>query len=228
MLPSSPTDLFRDRSSVSSARLNSRLIASEYTASIVSSSSDFSRSVGESSSFSTSRRVTSSTRARASGGRPASFGSSRCSSARRIASNRCRSATTVGMTSRERSQSREPRGLLLDDGLRARQLGAALGQVVLHDLLQVVDVVEEDLLEVAGRGLDVARHRDVDDEQRTVRPLAHDRLHEFARDDRGRGAGRGHRDVRRGERVRKLRPRHRFTLELGSEPLRRRRPSGWR
>ena len=50
-------------------------------------------------------------------------------------------------------------------------------QVLLDDPLQVVDVVEEDLLELADGRLDVARHGDVDDEER---PLAA-RPHHLAR-----------------------------------------------
>ena len=71
----------------------------------VSSRTAFNCSVGVSSSFWTRSCVISSTRARASGGRPASFGSSRASSDCRIASKRSRSATTVGMTSRECSHA---------------------------------------------------------------------------------------------------------------------------
>src|SRR6185503_14101254 len=90
-----------DPLSLSPARLNSRFRASAYATIIASSLTDFNCSVGVSSSFSTMSRVTSSMRDRASGGRPASFGSSRCSSARRIASNRWRKATTVGTISRD-------------------------------------------------------------------------------------------------------------------------------
>ena len=71
---------------------------------IVSSRTDLSCSVGVSSSFCTSSCVISSTRARASGGSPASFGSRRASSDWRMVSNRSRRATTVGMISRDCSQ----------------------------------------------------------------------------------------------------------------------------
>ena len=54
--------------------------------------------------FSTMSRVMSSTRARTSGDSADSLKSSRASSARRIASNRCRSATTVGIAPRARNQ----------------------------------------------------------------------------------------------------------------------------
>ena len=53
---------------------------------------------------------------------------------------------------------------------RVLDLGRAPRQVLLDDGLQVVDVVEEHLLDVAHRRLDVARHGDVDDEER-VAPL---------------------------------------------------------
>ena len=61
---------------------------------------------------------------------------------------------------------RELLDLVLDDLFGATDFGAALLQVLLHDRLQVVDVVEEHLLDLGGVGLDVARHRDVDEKQR--------------------------------------------------------------
>ena len=59
--------------------------------------------------------------------------------------------------------------LLVDDRFGARDLGAAPREVLADDRLQVVDVVEEHLLDFADRRLDVARHRDVDEEQRPRR-----------------------------------------------------------
>ena len=134
-----------------------------------------------------------------------------------MASNRCRSATTVGITSRDRSQCAN-RVVSSSTMASARdKFGTALGEVVLHDLLQIVDVVDEHLFQVARRRLDVARNRDVDDEQRTVRPLAHDVLHQFAGDDDRRGAGCRHRDIRVGETDGELAPRNSFTAEIGGE-----------
>ena len=96
-------------------------------------------------------------RARASGGSADSLKSSRSSSARRIASNRWRSATTVGIAPRERSQAPNLLDFLGDDRLGARDLAGAARQVLAHGRLQIVDVVEEHLLDLAGRRLDVAR-----------------------------------------------------------------------
>ena len=105
------------------------------------------------------RRVTSSTRARASGGSADSLKSSRSSSARRIASNRWRSATTVGIAPRDRSQPLELLDLLGDDRLGAGHFARAPGDVLGDHRLQIVDVVEEDLFDFARRRLDVAGQR---------------------------------------------------------------------
>src|SRR5262245_24971978 len=87
----------------------------------------------------------------------------------------------------------EPCAELLDllehDRFRARDLARAPREVLAHRRLQVVDVVEEDLLDLAGFGLDVARQRDVDDEERPVAPPAHHRLGVRLGQDRRRGAG---------------------------------------
>ena len=71
---------------------------------------------------------------------------------------------------------REARHFLRDDRFGARDLGAAPRQVLLHDALQVVDVVEEHLLDLADGRIDVARHGHVDDEQRLGAPASGDRL----------------------------------------------------
>ena len=98
-------------------------------------------------------RVISSTRARASGGSDAIFGSRRRSSDCRIDSNRCRSATIVGTAPRELSQATNLLDFLRDDLFRVGRFGAALRDIFLHDRLQVVDVVQEHLLEIAGARL---------------------------------------------------------------------------
>ena len=60
--------------------------------------------------------------------------------------------------------------LPLDQRLGRRGLLAALAQVRLRHRLQVVEVVEEDARRACPhRGVDVARHRDVDEEQRARR-----------------------------------------------------------
>src|SRR5258708_420209 len=88
-----------------SLRPNSLVSASVYALTASLSPTALSCSVGVSSSFSMMRWVISSTRVRASGGIEASLNSSRSSSARRMASNRCRSATTVGIAPRARNQA---------------------------------------------------------------------------------------------------------------------------
>ena len=67
----------------------------------------------------------------------------------------------------------EPADFLGDDGLGAQDLARAAREVFADRRLQVVDVVEEDLLDFTGRRLDVARHGDVDDEERTVAARPH-------------------------------------------------------
>ena len=42
----------------------------------------------------------------------------------------------------------------------------ALAQVGVDHFLQIVDVVEEDVVEIVDGGLDIARHRDIDQEHR--------------------------------------------------------------
>ena len=57
-------------------------------------------------------------------------------------------------------------------------------QVVVHDSLQVIDVVEEDVVHPPDAGLDVPGHRDVDEEQRALAPGLEDRLEDAPVDDR--------------------------------------------
>ena len=70
----------------------------------------------------------------------------------------------------------EPPGLVRDDRLGARRFPPAPAEALADDRLKVVDVVEVAVLEVADRGLDVARNGEVDDEQRPAlalrRPIA--------------------------------------------------------
>ena len=84
---------------------------------------------------------------------------------------------------------------LVDDGLRAGDLAGAPCEVLADRRLQVVDVVEEHLLDFAGRRLHIARHRDVDDEERAVAPRPHDGLDVRLGENRRRRAGRGDDDV---------------------------------
>ena len=73
---------------------------------------------------------------------------------------------------------------------RSRRLASATD-------VQVVEVVEEDAVELAHRGLDVARHRDVDEEQRPLPPAALPRAASTSSllDDGARRAGAADHDV---------------------------------
>ena len=136
---------------------------------------------------------------RASGGSADSLSSSRSSSARRIDSKRWRSATTVGMAPRDRSQ---PPNFSTSSATiaSARALRSSGARRSRDDRLQVVDVVEEHLLDLAGRRLDVAGQGDVDDEQRPCAPRPHDRLDARLGEDRRGRAGGGDDDVAAAER----------------------------
>ena len=67
----------------------------------------------------------------------------------------------------QRVELAEPAGealdLLLHDLERLGRLLRACAEVALHDALQVVDVVEAHPLQLAAAGIDVPRHRDVDE-----------------------------------------------------------------
>ena len=114
-------------------------------------------------------RVTSSTRARASGGSPVSL----LLETLELGSTNGVEPLAQGDDGRHRAARSLPRRelqqLLGDDRLRVRDLPRSSRQVLLHDRLQIVHVVEEHLLDVADRRLDVARHGQVDDEQRVRR-----------------------------------------------------------
>ena len=83
-------------------------------------------------------------------------------------SKRWRSATSVGTISRDWSQAvkRATSSSTIASALASSVERAR--QVLADDRLQVVDVVEEHLVQIADRRLDVARQRDVDDEQRSI------------------------------------------------------------
>src|ERR1043166_7084948 len=61
---------------------------------------------------------------------------------------------------------RELLELVVDDLFSALDLARATREVLAHRRLQVVDVVEEHLLDLAGRGFHVARQRDRSEERR--------------------------------------------------------------
>ena len=71
----------------------------------------------------------------------------------------------------------------------------ALAQVGVDHFLQVVDVVEEDVVELVDRRLDVARHRDIDQEHGPVAPRRDHALHLVLVQDVVRRAGGGDHDI---------------------------------
>ena len=94
------------------------------------------------------------------------LGSSRCSSDRRTASKRSRSATTVWMAPRDRCHAANFASSSRTIGSARSISDARLEMFSCTIDLQVVDVVEKHLLDLADGGLDVARHGHVEDEQR--------------------------------------------------------------
>ena len=90
----------------------------------------------------------------------------------------------------------EARDLLLDDRLGAQRLGLADRDRVRDARLQVVHVVERHAGQVAAGRVDVARHGDVDEQQRPPAARAHDELELLLAEDRVRRRGRGDDDVR--------------------------------
>src|SRR5437667_4226178 len=92
--------------------------------------------------------------------------------------------------------------LALDQALGGRGLLLPLAQVGLGHRAQVVEVVEEDAFQLAGRRVDVARHRDVDEEQRpevAAAPGRPDVLDVLAADDDAGSAGAADDDVGGGQ-----------------------------
>ncbi len=101
--------------------------------------------------------------------------------------------------------------LALDQALRGRGFLPSLAQVGVGHRLQVVEVVEEDARQARNRGVDVAGHRDVDEEERPLAALGAGRLHVGARDDEAGGSRPADHDVGPGQ--------------LGAERLEGRRPA---
>ena len=77
-----------------------------------------------------------------------------------------RSCTIAGHRGARALPGAERGDLRGDDRLGLVHGGAAALRALLHDLAQVVDGVEEEVLERGGLGLHVARHGEVDDEHR--------------------------------------------------------------
>ena len=115
--------------------------------------------------------------------------------------------------------AQEALGLRRDHLLGLRHRLAADLQVVLDDVRQVVDAVEEHVVELARFGLDVARHREIDDEHRRVAARLDHPLEQPLADDRQRARGAGDDDVELVQPVGQLVQRDRVGAEALGELL---------
>ena len=89
--------------------------------------------------------------------------------------------------------------LLVDERLNQFDLALALPAVGLHDLLEVVDIEEEDVVEVAHLRVDVPGHGDVDEKQGSTAALAHSAFDHVGKDEKARGRRRGDDDIHLGQ-----------------------------
>ena len=138
----------------------------------------------------------------------------------RISSSRSRSETIVGITSTSRCRVRNLATSRSTSASARWASRAALAQVGVDHLLEVVDVVAIDVVERVDAGLDVAGHGDVDEEQRPAAPRrASTRLTVAPGDHRLAGPGRGDHDVHGGQRRRQLVPRHRGPRQRAGQLL---------
>ena len=86
--------------------------------------------------------------------------------------------------------------LLADDVHHLGNLLLAFSQVLADDALQIVDVVQENVVQVAHLGFDVARHGDVDEKERPVVAMRHDLADHFRGNDRLPGRRRADHHIR--------------------------------
>ena len=84
---------------------------------------------------------------------------------------------------------------MVDNGLHAAYLPFALLAVGSNDLFETVHVEQEDVVDVACGRVDVARHGNVDEEQRASSALLHGSAQVSGPDDVVRGRGRRDDDV---------------------------------
>src|SRR5271169_5013391 len=104
--------------------------------------------------------------------------------------------------------------LELDDGLGAIGFGSPVGDMRGHHLLQVVDVVHEDTVELVHLRIDIAWHRNVDEEHRAVAAAAQELLAVLLVKDGVRRASRGDDDVGAIDCIVKLVESNRFAVKL--------------
>ena len=107
----------------------------------------------------------------------------------------------------------EARDLLLDDALHLGHLVEPRRHGVVEADPQVVDVEETNACDLTRVALDVTRHCEIDDHERSLRTSGHRRGHRAHRNDHFLRRGRRHDDVRIGERILELRQRSRVAAE---------------
>src|SRR5581483_11201803 len=95
----------------------------------------------------------------------------------------------------------ELRGLLRGDGVRLLRLLHPPARLLRNDGLQVVYIVQKDVVQAVHVRVNVARHGDVNEEERLAAPLAQYRSERLPADDRVGGGGRRDDDVGGGERL---------------------------
>jgi hypothetical protein len=83
-------------------------------------------------------------------------------------------------------------------------------QVLLHDVLQVVDGVEINVVELGDFGLDIARYREIDQEHRAVLAILQRAFDRALAQDRQLARGRGNHDIGVGQACRHFRERYRL------------------
>ena len=142
-------------------------------------------------------------------------------------SARIRSTISVGAVAQRgnrrhdrqrRKPAFEPVLLGLEDRLHPPGLGLAAARVALDDLLEVVDVVQRHAGDLTALGLDVARDRDVDQQQRPLLAAGHHLFEPVALDDVVGRVGRGDDDVGLAQLVGKFLEADRGAAEALREP----------
>ena len=109
---------------------------------------------------------------------------------------------------------------LLEQPARVARSRLALAAVLFDDVLQVVDREEVHVGDLGHGGLDVARHREIDHENRAVPPLAHRRRGGAPGDQRLRRRRAAHHDVGLDQLLLEAAQVDRVALDLGGERLR--------
>ena len=125
--------------------------------------------------------------------------SASASSWSRSASIRARISLSTGTAARPASHSQKRSVSPRDQLLGRRQLGAPPLEVGRDDRLEIVEVVEEDVAELADRRIDVARQRDVEHAERAVAARRERRANVLGEDDRSRRRRRADEHVDVGE-----------------------------